>query len=284
MRCVLSKGKQREMLLLTKETLGLSWRELAKKLGISYTTIREWRDEKWSMRLVVFNKIIEVCPEHNEYKNYIVELKEDRWGQKVGGRTTKQRKHGFFDQAYSQQSGSWKSKGGQTGVRKWHVRMKNEHPEEYRRIQYGRIKQSLKYKCEFNGQKYRNNLELEVARILTEQKVEFEYERPLNCENRFYFPDFSLGEIVVECTFWHDVRQKAKELSQKIEDYHKLNLKIVIVTTNRYFEKYSELLSNLNVRVITSDKLTEVLDGKFGRVREPFGSSSKLSTDRAPAS
>ena len=74
---------------------------------------------------------------------------------------------------------------------------------------------------------------------------------------------------MVECTFWHDVRQRAKELSQKIENYHKLNLKIVIVTTNRYLEKYSELLTNLDVTVITPDKLTELLDGKFGRVREP---------------
>ena len=268
MRCVLSKGKQRELLINTKLSLGLSWRGLARKIGISYTTIREWRDEKWSIQLAVFNKIIEVCPESKCYENYVTELKEDTWGQKVGGRTTKQRKHGFFDPAYSQQSGSWKSKGGQTGVRKWHVRMKNEHPEEYRRIQYSRIKKSLKYKCEFNGQKYRNNLELEVARILTEQLVEFEYERPLNWDNRFYFPDFTLGKLVIECTFWNNVLQKTKELSQKIEDYRKLNLRTVIVTTNRYLEKYSELLANLNVTVITSDKLTEVLDGKFGRVRE----------------
>lgn len=258
MRCVLSKGKQREMLLYTKEKLGLSWRKLARKLGISYTTIREWRDEKWSMRLEIFNKIIEICPEQKPFKNYIIEIKDNAWGQKVGGLTTKEREHGFFDQAYRQQSSSWKSKGGQTGSRKWHVRMKNEHPEEYHKIQYGRIKRSLKYKYDFNGQKYRNKLELEVARILTEQKVQFEYERQLNCGNKFYFPDFTIGEILIECTFWNDVHQRAKELSQKIENYRKLNLQTVIVTTDHYLEKYSDLLVNLNVRVITPNKLTEV--------------------------
>ena len=146
--------------------------------------------------------------------------------------------------------------------------MKNEHPEEYRRIQYGRIKKSLKYKCEFNGQKYRNSLELEVVRILTQQKIEFEYEHLLRCFDRFYFPDFSFGEIVAECTFWHNVFQKTEELSQKIKDYRKLKLKIIVITTNLYLEKYSELLANLNVTVITPDKLTGLLDGKFGRVRE----------------
>lgn len=262
-----SKGKQRELLLSTKEKLCLPWRDLASKLGIGYTTLREWRDEKWSMQLDVFNKIIDACPEQKNFEKYITERKEDAWGQKLGGFRTKQRKHGFLDPAYTKQSISWKSKGGQIGSRKWHVRMKNEKPEEYHRIQYDRIKQSLKYKCEFNGRKYRNNLELEIARILSENHVEFEYERSLNCGNRFYFPDFIIGELVVECTFWNDVEQRAKELSEKIENYNKLKLETVVVTTQRYIEKYSALLAHLNVRVITSDKLIEVLDGKLGRVK-----------------
>ena len=74
---------------------------------------------------------------------------------------------------------------------------------------------------------------------------------------------------MIECTFWYDVEQKAKELSQKIENYRKLNLQPVVITTDRYLEKYSNLLSNSNVRVITPNQLTRLLDGKFGRVREP---------------
>jgi hypothetical protein len=51
-------------------------------------------------------------------------------------------------------------------------------------------------------------------------------------------------------------------------EYLKLDFKMVlIVTTQKYIEKYSDLLTNLNVRVITSDSLTELLDGKFGRVK-----------------
>jgi len=264
MRCVLTKGKQKELLINTKIALGLSWRGLASKIGISYTTVREWRDEKWSMQQEVFNSLIEVCPEQESFKQYIIELKDDTLGQKVGGQSTKRLKHGFFNPAYAQQNSSWKSRGGRTGVRKWHVRMKNEHPEEYSKIQYGRIKQSLKYKHNFNGEKYRNLLELEVARRLTEQKIQFEYERSLNCEGKYYFPDFILGKIVIECTFWYDPEQKAKELRQKILNYRKLNLNTIIVTTDRYLEKYSVLLANCNVRVITSNQLTRLLDGNLG--------------------
>jgi len=87
-------------------------------------------------------------------------------------------------------------------------------------------------------------------------------------------------------TFWHDVEQRAKELQQKIHDYFKIDIKtVLIVTTQKYREKYSQLLDNSNVRVITPDILTEVLDGKYGRVkRSLIDSFSMLSTDRAPAS
>jgi hypothetical protein len=175
MRCIFRKGKQREMLVLTKQKLGFSWRELASKLGIGYTTLRDWRDEKWSMQLHVFNKIVEACPEQKCFEEFIIEKKEKAWGQKLGGLVTRQRKHGFLNPAYTQQSLFWKSKGGQIGTRKWHSTMKREKPEEYGKIQYERIKQSLRYKHEFNGQRYRNSLELEFAKILTQNAIEFEY-------------------------------------------------------------------------------------------------------------
>ena len=186
-------------------------------------------------------------------------------GSKVGGLVTKQRKHGFLDPQYEKQNLSWKSAGGKIGTRRWHAMMKNDKPKEYHQIQYDRIKQSLKYKHEYQGRKYRNLLELEVAKVLTEKGVEFEYERLLKCEDRFYFPDFVFSEIIAECTFWHDVEQKARELQRKIGDYQKLDFKtVLIVTTQKYIEKYSQLLRNSNVRVITPDSLSELLDGKLG--------------------
>ncbi|MGQ9642067.1 MAG: hypothetical protein ACUVUF_08135 [Candidatus Bathycorpusculaceae bacterium] len=103
--------------------------------------------------------------------------------------------------------------------------MEAERPDDYRRIQQEKIKQSLKYKCEYNGQKYRNLLELNVAKILTENCIKFEYEPLLGCCGKFYFPDFKLENIIKECTFWHDFKQRARELHQKIDDYLKLEIK-----------------------------------------------------------
>jgi hypothetical protein len=268
MRCVFSKGKQRELTLFAKTSLELTWRKMAHKLGIGYTTLRDWRDEKCSMQHNAFIKLVEMCPQCDTFRAFIVSMKEDSWGRKLGGLSTKQRKHGFLDPKYEKQSITWKSAGGQIGPRRWHVSMKKEKPQEYHQIQYNRIKQSLQYRHEYKGQKYRNLLELEVAKILTDNGVEFEYESLLRCGEKFYFPDFVFNEAVIECTFWHDAEQRAEKLRQKIDNYLKLNFKmILIVTTQKYIEKYSQLLTNQNVRVITPDNLTRVLGGKYGRVK-----------------
>lgn len=268
MRCIFARGRQKELLLFVKMSLGLSWREFAGKLDIGYTTLREWRDEKWSMRYSVFQKLIEICPASKTFQNYITKMNDDDWGRKLGGLSTKQRQHGFLDPKYDKLSSKWKSFGGQIGTRKWHDRMKKESPQEYRQIQYDRIKQSVKYKHEYQGHKYRNFLELEVAKTLADKGVDFEYEKLLRCEDRFYFPDFVFEDIIIECTFWDNVEQKAIELRQKVADYQKLIFRMaIIITTRKYLEEYSKFLDASNVRVITSDGLSELLDGKLGRVK-----------------
>ncbi len=189
-----------------------------------------------------------------KFRDFIIETKEETWGRAKGGLKTKELRHGFFDSEYAEQSVGWKSNGGHIGTQNWHVKMKNDHPYEYGKIQYRRIKQSLKYKLEFNGQWYRNCLELEVAEILVKMNVPFEYERSVNCGGKCYFPDFTIGELAVECTFWDDAPQKAKELSDKIQNYRKLKIETIVVTSKRYIKRYSELLANLNVTIITSDR------------------------------
>jgi Uma2 family endonuclease len=75
-------------------------------------------------------------------------------------------------------------------------------------------------------------------------------------------------QIIVECTFWDDVEQKSRGLQLKIDDYLELGFELVlIVTTGKYLEKYLKLLAASNVMVITADHLSDLLDGKNGRVK-----------------
>jgi hypothetical protein len=109
---------------------------------------------------------------------------------------------------------------------------------------------------------------LDVAKILNERGFDFKYEAMLKHGGKFIFPDFITGKLVMECTFWHDVEQRAKELERKVNCYLKLGFELIfIVTTQKYLEKYSKLLHDPNVRVITCDRLRGLLDGKFGRVK-----------------
>jgi len=277
MRCVFVKGKQRELLLFVRNLLKIGWREIAHKLNIGYTTLRDWRDEKYSMRYEAFQKLVQMCPQCKDFRGFIAYLKEDDWGRQLGGISAKKRKLGFFNPKYAKQRQLWRSSGGKIGLRKWHDEMKANKPDEYRRIQQQKLKHSLKYKYEYNGQKYRNLLELNVAKILTENCIRFEYEPMLNCDGKFYFPDFRIDNVIIECTFWHDIKQRATELRRKISDYQKLQIRdIIIVTLPKHKSKYYKLLGSSKVMVITPETLRNMSGGSNRAGRESLG---KLSTE-----
>ena len=153
-------------------------------------------------------------------------------------------------------------------------------------MQQDNLKKSLEYKCDYRNQKYRNILELDVARILTKNGVRFEYERLTKCGNKFYLPDFGVGNVILECTYWHDVKHRAGELNQKIEDYTRSGFsKTLVVTIQKYKHACSRLLQGSNVAVVTSEDLREILGGRIWAGRGSLlYSLPKLSTDRAPAS
>jgi hypothetical protein len=277
MRCIFVKGKQRVLLLFAKNSLGISWRDMADELDVGYTTLRDWRDERYSMRCEAFQKLVEMHPRCKDFRDFIVDLREDNWGRRLGGFRAKQKKRGFFDPKHAKQRRLWRSNGGKIVLRRWHARMKANKPSEYRRTQQQRLKQSLKYKYKYHGQKFRNILELNIAKILTENSVKFEYEPMLNCEGKIYFPDFMINNVIIECTFWHDIKQRAKELRRKIDDYLKLKIRdILIVTLPKYIDGYSKLLDNPNVMVITPETLRNMLGGSMRAGRE---GSRKLSTE-----
>ena len=71
----------------------------------------------------------------------------------------------------------------------------------------------------------------------------------------------------IVCAFWDDIARKAEKLSEKRENYRKLKIETIVITSADNIKDYTKLLNQLDVRVITSDKLTEVLDGKLGRVK-----------------
>ena len=68
MRCVFVEGRQRALLFAAKDLLAFSWRSLAKELDAGYTTLPDWRDEKYSLPLTVFQRLLELCPELRNFE------------------------------------------------------------------------------------------------------------------------------------------------------------------------------------------------------------------------
>ena len=126
-------------------------------------------------------------------------------------------------------------------MKEWHKSMKNNNPKEYYLIQYSRFKKIGKYKYTTkNGEKVRNILEKQIADILKELKVNYEYEPLINVKNKYFFPDFLINKnIIIECTMWKG-ENKAYKLRDKINAL-KERYKIYIVIPKNLYTYYKVL-------------------------------------------
>ena len=123
--------------------------------------------------------------------------------------------------------------------------MKKTNPEEYYISQYEKFKKIGEYKyVTNNGEKVRNILEKEVADILKNHKIKYEYEPYINVKNKAFSPDFLINKrVIVECTAWRGY-DKAVKLKRKIE-YLKGKYKIYVVipkALNKYYQTINKHL------------------------------------------
>lgn len=85
MRVKLQKSKQSELILATKRRGHFSWTGLAKSLGVARTTLKDWEREKNLLPFKIFKKL----DSNKEYRKYLIEYKDENWGQCKGGKNTK---------------------------------------------------------------------------------------------------------------------------------------------------------------------------------------------------
>jgi len=85
MRLIFRKGKQRELIERYK-TLHKphSWREIANSLGVSPNALKEWRYETVSLPSKVYSHL----DSEQQYGEWIIERRNDAWGQEMGGRNS----------------------------------------------------------------------------------------------------------------------------------------------------------------------------------------------------
>ena len=114
-------------------------------------------------------------------------------------------------------------------LKKWHREMKRKDRETYFRIQYERFKKIGSYKFTTKkGEKVRNSLERDVANILFDLGVDYEYEPFVDLGCKVYFPDFKTGNRIIEATMWRG-SEKAVELKKKIADLEGAGFHVSVV-------------------------------------------------------
>ena len=81
MRVELRKGKQKELLYLFKNRNSFTWNEFAGYLGVSYSALKEWYLENCLLPLEIFEILNDQC----NFEDFILEIKNENWGQSLGG-------------------------------------------------------------------------------------------------------------------------------------------------------------------------------------------------------
>lgn len=126
-------------------------------------------------------------------------------------------------------------------LKQWHAKMKKENPDEYHKIQFNRFKGAGRYKCKTErGEIVRNQLEAETANIMHEAGINYEYESFLRANRSPYFPDFKIGNMIIECTEWRS-EQKAYKLLKKINDYEAEGLEVKVVVSEKARDFYKPI-------------------------------------------
>jgi len=170
----------------------------------------------------------------------IIDILPDNWRQIKGGinRVKKAKKENGFEQQLK-----LCHKGSSIFMKRLHKKMKKETPEKYYSIQYEKFKKIAGYKhITKKGEKVRNKLEKDIADLLKEMNINYEYEPLIKVGKRFFFPDFLINKkIIIECTFWRG-QDKAQKLKQKLIHLDKEYKTYVVIPKGLY--KYYKILNN----------------------------------------
>jgi hypothetical protein len=232
----LCKGELGELLSAAIRKAG-SERKLTEATGIPPITIYYYKNEMYNISQERFDLITGFLNIPKE----IIERKEKtllpaNWGRIKGGKNSVRAK---------KKNGTWKSnfdkmmKGSSRHLKAWHKKMKREKPVEYYSLQYERFKKVGAYKLlTIRGEKVRNCLEKDVADLLCRMELNYEYEPLVKGENKYYFPDFRVNTLLIECSMWRG-KEKAYKLLHKIKDLQKEGYVTIVVVPSglRHFYK-----------------------------------------------
>ncbi|MCX6770746.1 MAG: hypothetical protein NTX79_01695 [Candidatus Micrarchaeota archaeon] len=220
------KGELKKLIAAALQKAG-SERKLIKTTGIPSITIYYYKNEMYNISEERYSVLTHFIGTSDEAANAKIKCKlPTNWGRVKGGKNCL---------AIKKMNGTWEAnfkkmmKGSSKNLKAWHKKMKKEHPVDYHLDQYRRFKKIGGYKYTTNrGEKVRNTLEKKVADLLYRNGLDYEYEPLVKGTKNYYFPDFKIGTLIIECTMWRG-EEKAYKLLHKIQDLEKAGVEAIVI-------------------------------------------------------
>ena len=236
----LKEGEQ-ERLVRDSIKKAESYRRLAKITKIPRSTICGYLEGK-AITEERFNTLTDFLDIQNK-EELISKKLPDNWKQVRGGLccVESKKKNGTFEKEMKK----WQNFQAKK-LKDWHRSMKKNNPKKYYNIQYSRFKKvgrGYQFTTK-RGEKVRNRFEKQIADILFELGINYDYEPQVHSGNRYFFPDFLISnKIIVEGTMWKG-DSNAYKLKEKIEAL-KNKYKIYVVIPKALYSYYKILDNHL---------------------------------------
>jgi len=218
-----------------------SYEKLAKEIGICRQKVWYYKTKNVALKEERLNLILKFM--NIKLENEDIEKKfPDNWRQIIGGNNCVKKKisDGTLNQQLRQSRKNIKHTLGD-----WHREMKKKDVKAYYLSQYDKFKKIAGYKfITENGEKVRNKFEKEVADILKQNKIVYQYEPLVNIGKNYFFPDFLINnKIIIECTMWRG-SDKALKLKEKINKLKKEFVVYVVIPKklNKYYQPVKDNL------------------------------------------
>jgi hypothetical protein len=217
-----------------------SERKFGKALKISNGMIYYYKHAFHRLPEERFRKILHFLGlKESDFDFELIDSKEYR---SKGGKAVyaKYKKSGRFEEIHTKMRAASSKK-----MKRWHKQMKKQNKQAYFELQYSRFKKISGYSIKTKkGHLVRNALEKDVADLLFDTNLDYEYEQYVVANGKVYFPDYIFGKTIIECTSWKGV-QKAYLLSVKINNFEKEGFIVWVVIPKRLASFYKPIQKNI---------------------------------------
>jgi len=231
-----SKEDQKRFFRSAKGTR-LTWDQLYRLLQArceKYFTLRSfqnWYKGFWSPTLEVASEICKITS--SDLRTLGAQIVHDNWGRSIGGKVKFERYGCQFTLEQRRIAGR---KTGSANTLEHLVKISSS----------GGVA-SVKSKANFRrkvvgprGEMMFNKLEREVATILLSIGVNYEYEKVFRRSSNHVIPDFTVGDVLIECTYDTRVDWKARTIIVRFKPLLSCfqQLRLVVITTDKLKPEY----------------------------------------------